>query len=67
MPEEENQGMTQITFSVPTPLLHQAKEIATYDGWRMSELFRLLWVQGLTFYAEGSNKRLVNKGLREKN
>lgn len=65
-PEEENQGMTQITISLPTPLLNEAKELAEFEGYRVTEFHRTLWEKGFAVHAEGSNKRLVNRGLREK-
>jgi hypothetical protein len=64
---EETPNMEKIELYVPAPLLEQAKELAQIEGWKLSELFRIFWVQGFGSYSEGSNKRLVNKGLRQKN
>lgn len=62
----EQEPMTQITFSVPSPLLQKAKDLALHEGWRQAELFRIFWEKGFADYAEGSNKRLVNSSLRKK-
>lgn len=66
MPEDEQPTMEKVSFSVPSPLLSQAKELAATEGWKLSELFRIFWERGFAAYSEGSNKRLVNKGLRKK-
>ena len=66
MSEERQDELIQICFRVPMPLYREAVELAQLEGWRLSELFRLFWVAGFATHAEGSNKRLVNKGLREK-
>ncbi len=66
MPETDAPKMERIEFSVPTPLLEDAREIAQREGWKPAELDRIFWERGFANYAEGSNKRLVNKGLREK-
>jgi hypothetical protein len=65
--EPSDEGMERIQFSVPKKLLQQARELAEYEGWNQAEFHRILWVHGFNAYAEGSNKRLVNKGLRNKN
>lgn len=66
MPETNAPKMTRIEFNVPTQLLADAEELAQYEGWKPAELHRILWEKGFAAHAEGSNKRLVNKQLREK-
>jgi hypothetical protein len=61
------EGMERIQFSVPKKLLQQARELAEYEGWNQAEFHRMLWVLGFGQHAEASNKRLVNRGLRNKN
>lgn len=63
----DNEGMERIQFSVPKKLLQQAKELAEYEGWNQAEFHRMLWILGFGQHAEASNKRLVNRGLRNKN
>lgn len=64
---EDTPNMERIEVYVPAPLLAEARELAAKEGWKLSELFRIFWVTGYGTYCEGSNKRLVNKGLRAKN
>ena len=64
MPETPAPKMIRIDFSVPTSLHSDAKAIAESEGWKEAELHRIFWERGFAAYAEGSNKRLVNKKLR---
>lgn len=66
MPETNAEKMTRIDFSVPTPLLRDAEELAQSEGWKLAELHRIFWEKGFAAHAEGSNKRLVNRQLRQK-
>lgn len=66
MPETNAPKMTKIDFAVPTALLRDAEEMAQAEGWKPAELHRIFWEKGFAAHAEGSNKRLVNKQLREK-
>jgi hypothetical protein len=66
MPETNAPKMTKIDFAVPTALLQDAEEMAQAEGWKPAELHRIFWEKGFAAYAEGSNKRLVNRQLREK-
>lgn len=58
--------MIKISFAVPEDIHQQMLEMSAAEGWKPSELCRLAWVMGLNSYAEGSNKRLVNRNLRNK-
>lgn len=66
MPETNAPKMVRIDFSVPEPLLKDAMEIAEKEGWKPSELHRIFWEKGFASHAEGSNKRMINKQLRDK-
>lgn len=66
MPRTESENKKPITFHAPLPLLQEAIEIAELEGWTPAEMHRLCWEAGLAVQAEKSNKRLVNKSLREK-
>jgi hypothetical protein len=66
MPETNAPKMTRIEFAVPTALLVEAEAIAAVEGWKPAELHRIFWEKGFAVHAEGSNKRLINKSLREK-
>lgn len=66
MPKTKTPNMTEIKFAVPTALLEELLEMADLEGWKPAELHRLLWERGFAVYAEGSNKRYVNKKLRAK-
>lgn len=66
MPKTNSENATQISYRVPTPLLQEALQLAELEGWTHSEFHRICWEQGFAAQAEKSNKRLVNKGLRQK-
>lgn len=66
MPETNAPNMVKITFAVPEELLQQILDLAASEGWKQAELHRVVWVLGFNAYAEGSNKRLVNRNLRKK-
>lgn len=66
MPETNAPKMTRIEFAVPTALLAEAEAMAAAEGWKPAELHRIFWEKGFAVHAEGSNKRLINKSLREK-
>lgn len=66
MPRTNSENATQISYRVPTPLLDEALELAEFEGWSHSEFHRICWEQGFALQSEKSNKRLVNKGLRQK-
>jgi hypothetical protein len=66
MPETDAPKMEYIKFAVPAPLLEEMLELAEAEGWKPAELHRFFWVQGFAAYAEGSNKRGVNRSLRSK-
>jgi hypothetical protein len=66
MPKTDSENKKPITFHAPMPLLQEAIEIADLEGWTPAEFHRLCWEAGLAVQAEKSNKRLVNKGLRQK-
>ena len=66
MPKTDTPSAESIAFHVPAPLLQEAQEMADIEGWKLAEFHRLCWEQGLALQAEKSNKRLVNKGLRQK-
>lgn len=66
MPETDAPKMEYIKFAVPAKLLEDALELAAHEGWKPSELHRIFWERGFGSYAEGSNKRGVNKQLRRK-
>ncbi|MEH2033389.1 MAG: hypothetical protein V7K67_27840 [Nostoc sp.] len=66
MPETSAPNMVKITFAVPEELLQQILDLAASEGWKPAELHRVVWVLGFNAYAEGSNKRLVNRSLRSK-
>ncbi|WP_334709567.1 hypothetical protein [Nostoc sp.] len=66
MPETSAPNMVKITFAVPEELLQQIQDLAASEGWKPAELHRVVWVLGFNAYAEGSNKRLVNRSLRSK-
>lgn len=63
---EDTPNMERIEFHVPTPLLEEARQLAQFEGWRISELFRVFWERGFAAYSEGSNKRLINGEQRVK-
>lgn len=65
MPPTDAQKMEYIRFAVPAELLKQAEEMAEAEGWKPAEFYRVVWAMGLNLYAEGSNKRLVNRKLRK--
>lgn len=64
MPDTDAPNMAYIRFAIPQPLLNEALELAKSEGWKPSELHRIFWERGFAAYAEGSNKRKVNKRLR---
>lgn len=64
MPRTDSPQMVEIKFSVPAPLLEDLLAIAQAEGWKPAELHRVIWERGFAAYAEGSNKRLVNRKLR---
>lgn len=66
MPRTKAQGMTRIELYVPTALFSEAEELADFEGWKLSELHRVFWENGFGVYVERSNKRMINKRLREK-
>ena len=66
MPETNAPKMVKINFAVPEELYQQLIDLADAEGWKPAELHRVVWVLGFNAYAEGSNKRLVNKNLRQK-
>ena len=66
MPETDAPKMVKITFAVPEALLKQALDLAEAEGWKPAEFHRVVWVLGLSEYAERSNKRMVNENLRSK-
>lgn len=66
MPETNAPKMLKITFAVPEELHQQILDLAAAEGWKPAELHRVVWVLGFNAYAEGSNKRLVNRNLRKK-
>lgn len=66
MPETNAPKMVRIDFSVPEPLLKEAIAMAESEGWKPAELHRIFWEKGFAAHAEGSNKRMINKGLRSK-
>ncbi|MBD2370990.1 hypothetical protein H6G63_30030 [Leptolyngbya sp. FACHB-402] len=65
MPETDAPKMEVVKFSVPAPLLEEARELAKAEGWKPAELDRIFWERGFAAYAEGSNKRGVNRNLRK--
>ncbi|PMB00006.1 hypothetical protein CEN50_04995 [Fischerella thermalis CCMEE 5268] len=66
MPGTNAPRMIRIDFSVPEALYQEALELAEAEGWKPAELHRIFWEKGFAVHAEGSNKRLVNKHLRER-
>ncbi len=66
MPRTKALGMTRIELYVPTALLEEAEELASFEGWKLSELHRVFWENGFGVYVERSNKRMINKRLRGK-
>jgi hypothetical protein len=64
MPEINAPKMIKINFAVPEELHNQLIELAEAEGWKHAELHRIVWVLGFNAYAEGSNKRLVNRNFR---
>lgn len=64
MPRTDSPKMVEIKFAVPEALLQDAFELADAEGWKPAELHRIFWERGFSAYAEGSNKRRVNKNLR---
>lgn len=64
MPRTDSPRMIEIKFAVPEPLLRDLEVIAESEGWKMAELNRIVWERGFADYAEGSNKRLVNRKMR---
>ena len=66
MPRTDSPRMVEIKFAVPAELLADAQQMADQEGWKPAELHRIFWERGFAAYAEGSNKRLVNKRLRKK-
>ncbi len=66
MPETDAPKMEYVRFAVPAPLLQEALELAESEGWKPAELHRIFWERGFAAYAEGSNKRRVNKSLRKR-
>ncbi|MBW4443298.1 MAG: hypothetical protein KME10_19060 [Plectolyngbya sp. WJT66-NPBG17] len=66
MPETDAPNMEYVRFAVPAPLLQEALELAKAEGWKPAELHRIFWERGFAAYAEGSNKRRVNRSLRKR-
>lgn len=66
MPETGAPNMEYVRFSVPAPLLEEARALAESEGWKPAELDRIFWERGFASYCEGSNKRRVNRQLRGK-
>lgn len=66
MPRIETPPSETITFHVPVALLQEAQELAESEGYTQAAFHRKCWDDGLAAQAEKSNKRLVNKGLRQK-
>ncbi len=66
MPRSKAEPKVQVEVSVPKPLDDEIQKLALADGWNPTEFYRMLIVDGLAAYAEKSNKRLVNKQLRNK-
>jgi hypothetical protein len=66
MPETNAPKMIKITFAVPEEVYRQALNLAAAEGWKPAELHRVVWVLGLSEYAERSNKLLVNENLRSR-
>ena len=64
---EELDNMVRIQFSIPRKLHDEAIALGEAEGWKPSEIHRLFWVLGFGVHAEASNKRLVNRNLRNKN
>ncbi len=65
MPKTPAPKLIDIKFGVPQGLYDQALKIAESEGWKESELHRVIWSRGLAAIAEDSNKRLVNDKLRK--
>jgi hypothetical protein len=66
MPETEAPGMVRVEFRIPAPLYEDFLQLAELEGWKPAELHRILWEKGFAVHAEGSNKRLVNRQLRQR-
>jgi hypothetical protein len=66
MPETDSPNMVQIRISVPAPLLEEAIAVAKAEGWPQATLWRNFWIDGFHGYCEASNKRRVNRQLRDK-
>lgn len=62
--DDESVKLALIRVSVPEGLLEQAVAIAKLEGWKPSELHRVLWAKGLAAYVQESNVRLENIRLR---
>lgn len=65
MPRTDTDKMIEIKFSVPGGLLEDALEMAAIDKMNPAQFHRMAWERGLSAYAEGSNKRLINRKLRK--
>jgi len=65
-PRSNAPNMVEIKISVPEKLLNDALELAAAEGWKPGELHRIFWATGFSAYAEGSNKRLVNRTLQKR-
>jgi hypothetical protein len=66
MPETPAPKKPYIRFAVPDELLRDAQDIARAEGFSEAEFHRAIWIMGLNAYAEASNKRLINKQLRQR-
>lgn len=64
MPKSDAPKMIKIEFAVPAKILEEVNGLIEFEGWKPSELYRLLWLRGYESYCEGGNKRLVNQKLR---
>lgn len=66
MPEIQAPEMVRIEFRIPAPLYEDFLQLAAIEGWKPAELHRILWEKGFVAHAEGSNKRLINRQLRQR-
>lgn len=66
MPEIQAPEMVRIEFPIPAPLYEDFLQLAAIEGWKPAELHRILWEKGFVAHAEGSNKRLINRQLRQR-
>lgn len=58
--------MVRVEFRIPAPLYEDFLQLAQLEGWKPAELHRILWEKGFAAHAEGSNKRFINRQLRQK-